>query len=285
MNMKTFGIPVWILFAVMFLSCDRNTDDVADVLTGCWIKPVHEAPYWKYEKAQALTENRPGVSFGPQNQYIERRNISMIEEFQCVDYSGEWKRNDSMLSISWGYNDPYNSPKADYQWKIISVDEKYLTIEKTEEKYQPGFSPTDVFVKTKNHYTVDRVFEFINSLDHDVEYIYNGVYRSNMPSDQLQYILDRLNEKPYTHREGWNVTGYLHHQTQQITVFPRLFDMKNKAYQSDWLKSMNDFQLIEEPGYIIFLHVPEGTEKEWVERFKSYDFVDWAELSIYVGGM
>jgi hypothetical protein len=150
--------------------------------------------------------------------------------------------------------------------------------------YHEDFEPTTVLVKTKNYFTIDKVFDFINSFDHTVEYIYNGVYHSTMPSDSLQYILDCLNAKPYTNDgNAWFVNGYLHYLTNQITIFPRLFDMKNKDYQADWLKSMVDYKLVEQTnensGYIIFFHVPEGTEKEWEAKFKEYEFVEWTDLN------
>lgn len=146
------------------------------------------------------------------------------------------------------------------------------------------FVPTDVIIKTKGHFTIDKVFEFINGLDHDVESIYSGVYNSDLPSDSLKYVLNHLNSKPYTNSSVWKVGGYLHYQTNQITVFPRLFKIKNKDYQDDWLNTMNILKLVEKTndetsGYIIYFHVPEGQEKEWVAKFKILDFVEWAELN------
>lgn len=149
------------------------------------------------------------------------------------------------------------------------------------------FVPTDVIVKTKGYFTIDKVFDFINSFDHEVEYIKYGKYTSNLPSDSLQYVLDYLNAKPYTHNNVWHVTGYLHYQTQQITIFSRLFQIKDKEYQADWLKSIKKLQLVEDTisevsGYIIFFHVPEGKEKEWVEKFKKYDFIERADLNYII---
>jgi hypothetical protein len=145
--------------------------------------------------------------------------------------------------------------------------------------------PTDVFVKIKGYYTIDKVFDFINSFDHDVEYIYSQVYNSDLSSDSLQYVLDYLNAKPYTNDGAqWFVTGYLHYQTKRITIFPRLFHIKNVDYQTDWLASMKFLKLIEQTdgetsGCIIFFHVPEGEEKTWARKFERYDFVEWVNLN------
>jgi hypothetical protein len=145
--------------------------------------------------------------------------------------------------------------------------------------------PTDVLVKTKGYYTIDKIFNFINSFDHDVEYIDDGIYTSGLPSDSLLYVLDYLNAKSYTHDgNAWLVTGYLHYQTQVITIFPKLFNIKNKENQLDWMQSMKTLKLTEQTdnvssGNIIYFHVPEGKEKEWVRKFKEYSFVEWAELN------
>lgn len=147
---------------------------------------------------------------------------------------------------------------------------------------------TDVLVKIKGYYTIDKVFNFINSFDHEVENIKYGFYNSSLHPDSLQYVLDYLNAKPYTHEgDMWYVSGYLHYQTNQITIFPKLFQIKNKEYQSDWVQSMQILQLTEKTdeevsGNIIFFHVPAGEEKVWVDKFKTYDFVEWAELNNYV---
>jgi len=156
-------------------------------------------------------------------------------------------------------------------------------IDKSGEK----FVPTDVLVKTKGYFTIDKVFNWINTLHLDVESINYGIYTSNLPPDSLQYVLDYLNAKPYTHEGVWHVTGYLHYQTKEITVFPKLFQMNNKEYQTDWLNSMQKLKLVEYTnsevsGNIIFFHVPKGEEKEWVEKFKKDDFVEWAELNYIV---
>jgi len=60
--------------------------------------------------------------------------------------------------------------------------------------------------------------------------------------------------------------------------------MKNKAYQEDWIQSMNEYKLVEEfnydySGYIIYFQIPEGTEKYWETEFKKLEFVEWTELN------
>jgi hypothetical protein len=152
----------------------------------------------------------------------------------------------------------------------------------------PELVPTDVIVKTRKDFTIDKVFGFVNQYDHRVEYIYSTYYISSLPPDSLQYVLDYLNAKPYTNRPDWPVSGYRHYLTGVIHIFPRLYDINNKDNQQDWLQSMKALKLTEVTdrddfnGSIIFFHVPAGTEKQWVAKFKKLSFVDWAETNNYV---
>ncbi|MFD1552951.1 hypothetical protein DNU06_15895 [Putridiphycobacter roseus] len=151
-----------------------------------------------------------------------------------------------------------------------------------------AYVPTDVLVKIKGDYTVDKVFDFINSLDHEVEQIHSQVYTSELHADSLQYVLDYLQAKTYTNDgNGSLVYGRLDNQTNGIKIFPTLFDMNNSSYQADWLSAMQILKLKEETssetaGCTIFFHVPAGQEKEWVKNFEEYDFVEWAELNYII---
>lgn len=156
---------------------------------------------------------------------------------------------------------------------------------KNDEAYIEQYVPTDVLVKIKANYTIDKVFHFINSFDHDVENIHALVYTADLPPDSLQYVLNYLNAKPYANDgKSWPVHGYLDYHTRQITIFPRLLNMKNAEYQKDWLESIDLLKLTqrtetETGSCIIYFHVPKGEEKLWEKKFEEFDFVEWAELN------
>lgn len=147
------------------------------------------------------------------------------------------------------------------------------------------FVPEEVFVGIKSGTNINTIFDFINQFDHKVENINSLTFTSDLPSDSLQYTLDFLNEKTYTNDGiNWFVTGYLHYQTNEITIFPRLFQMDNEEYQTDWLNSMETLELDEKHNIdlnsgIIRFYVPKGKEIEWKNRFENYSIVDWAELN------
>lgn len=171
-----------------------------------------------------------------------------------------------------------------FSLSLISC-EKEIDDEPTNEENR--FAPTDVFVKIKGGYTIDKVFKFIDRFDHEVEEINSLKFTSSLSSDSLQYTLDYLNAKPYTNDGNtWFVTGYLHYLTNEITIFPILYNIKNTTYQEDWLESMEILKLKEDTisetaGCIIYFHVPKGEERLWEKVFKKYEFVEWAELNYY----
>jgi hypothetical protein len=153
---------------------------------------------------------------------------------------------------------------------------------------KPKYAPTDVLVQTKKTFTIDKVFDFINSYDFEVESITNSFYTSSLPSDSLQYVLNYLNGKPYLNDgSNWTVDGYLHYETQVIYVFPRIFNARDLKNQADWLATIKFLKLKEVTdhpvvgGSIIFFHVPEKEERSWAEKFKKLSFVEWAEVNSY----
>ena len=150
------------------------------------------------------------------------------------------------------------------------------------------FVPREVSVGIKSGTNINAVFRFINQFDHKVDNINSLTFTSDLPSDSLQYVLDFLNEKTYTNDGiNWSVTGYLHYQTNQITIFPRLFGMDNLEYQNDWLSAMDELRLDEKHNIklntgIIRFYVPIGRELEWKNQFENYNIVDWAEPNYIV---
>ena len=158
----------------------------------------------------------------------------------------------------------------------------------TDLKFDLRFVPTDVIVKTKGYYTIDKVFDFINSFDHDVGRITSRIYTSALPPDSLSYVFNYIIRKTYTNDGGnkWFL-AYVDYDTKIITILPKLYDIKNKDNQSDWLQTKDILKLSEETDIEtsankICFHVPEGQEKEWVKKFEKYDFVIWAKLNYIV---
>src|SRR5690606_36933897 len=106
------------------------------------------------------------------------------------------------------------------------------------------FVPTDVLVKTNPDFTIQQLFELVNSLGLDVEYVSGMSYTSLFPADSLDSILSMLREKPYLNAY-WETNGYVSTVTGELLFFPRFADVTNTEYQTDWLSTMDDLQLFE----------------------------------------
>ena len=145
------------------------------------------------------------------------------------------------------------------------------------------FYPGQITVVTKTFFTMDMVFDLINSFEHEVLYITGVCYISTMPSDSLLYVAYGIRDKPYV----VGLAYALHFMTNKITLNLWLYDMKNNNYQEDWLKTINDYQLVEVmneeryEGYNIIFNVPEGTERQWEGKFMEYEFVETVRLSYF----
>jgi hypothetical protein len=141
--------------------------------------------------------------------------------------------------------------------------------------YYTYFTPREVVVRINSDITINEVFEFINSFEHDVPYL-DKTYGSSMPTDSMQHILNNLKTKPYIKIGSWN-------NVYQIAIWITLSDMKNKEYQADWLETMSNYKLVEYNFsyhlYNICFQVPEGKEKEWKAKFEMSDLVNWADLN------
>ena len=118
------------------------------------------------------------------------------------------------------------------------------------------------------------VFDFIDLFDRKVLNIHKlgngGEYVSSMPEDNLDYIVNSLKAKPYFS----SVHGYWDGQLCLDLVFN---NMENITYRTDWFKTMNDYKLAEittvHGWFIIDFEVPDGKEREWMEKFNTYEFV------------
>ena len=147
--------------------------------------------------------------------------------------------------------------------------------------YHPHFYPSSVRVTTKPNFPIEKVFDFINSLDHEVMCIENVWYKSTMSAENLIPIRDVLRSKPYISCPYYA----LHYLTNEPYFRFWLCGIKNRDYQVDWFKTIDEYQLIEinEYGeYDIHFWVIEGTEKEWKAKFEEYDFVESVELSYWI---
>jgi len=157
---------------------------------------------------------------------------------------------------------------GEYSEPLLALDYSYKKPKEVGVYYSDAYT-------FENKITIRDVFEFINLFDHKVLNIHklgSEGYISSMPKDSLDYIVSDLNAKPYFSR----VHGYW--KEGQLIINVTMSNMESIDYQADWFKTMNDYKLTEVTTiyswFIIDFEVPDGKEKEWMEKFKTHKFVN-----------
>jgi len=146
----------------------------------------------------------------------------------------------------------------------------------------PEYVPSSVLVRLIPSYSIVNTFEFINSLELEVEVISSKVYLSELPVDSLEYIKNYLSARIYLNNDC-SCDCYVNEQNK-ISIYPLLYFMNDTVNQNDWIKCMNNLLLTEQlddgsRGYYINFHVPVGEEKEWIDLFNQYEFVETASYN------
>lgn len=135
--MKILTKILLLLFCITLIGCEETIESKihhSGPIIGSWINPQYIDTLWRYERANALQVNGPGFTLNPDGLIVERKNSGWCgtPPITYANYDGTWAKKDSLITIIvdyWG-------GKADYQWKVISVDDRYLTVDKVKEEYQ-----------------------------------------------------------------------------------------------------------------------------------------------------
>ncbi|MEZ5105661.1 MAG: hypothetical protein R2757_14275 [Draconibacterium sp.] len=127
--MKTVIYSLLFLTILLFVSC--NEDEVAEInnsteLIGFWGNRVVNDTIYTFERLDSLKDNDYGFTFKTGEIFMERANTGWCgtPPVSYTNYNGTWSQNDSIINISvayWG-------GMADYQWKIVHIDNNTLTI-------------------------------------------------------------------------------------------------------------------------------------------------------------
>lgn len=135
--MKTILITCFVTLALF--SCREDADLVLsgnNNLVGTWVYPQYNDTLITYTKAAGLIENEPGYTFKADNSLISRQNSSWCgtPPITTADYEGTWSWSDSIVTIS----TDYWGGKADFTWRVISLDNNRLVITVLTSDYQEG---------------------------------------------------------------------------------------------------------------------------------------------------
>ena len=134
--MTSFARSIVLLIVISLLSCEDKPENPAaghDLLIGTWFNPQYNDSIVTYEKSNGLVENEYSFSFQEDFTFIERKNTGWCgtPPISYADFEGTWTRNDSFVKITVGFW----GGTVDYRWKILSLDESALKIERLEEAY------------------------------------------------------------------------------------------------------------------------------------------------------
>jgi hypothetical protein len=132
-------IILTILVSVCLFSCkkdDNQTNIGNHKIVGTWINPQYNDTLVTYYRAGNLKENELGFTFKTDNTCVARQNSGWCgtPPITTADYEGTWTSTDSTVNVNVGYW----GGTIDYTWKIISVDDKKLTIATIKVLYQNG---------------------------------------------------------------------------------------------------------------------------------------------------
>ena len=149
----------------------------------------------------------------------------------------------------------------------------------------PGgkFVPGDLMVGIKGEADTKHVLETINALDFKIKQMQGFFYSIPLPPDSLQSLLSLLNTRPYIFCNGFKAYAFYLPSEKCIKMASSLFNMSPQA-QSDFMNLIAQGNWTErhEDGKYLYLKIPNGSERYWLEELKKYDFVKWTELNSYV---
>jgi len=138
---KQYFIILFLSLGILF-SCEDDINHPmvsSDQLIGNWVKPEYVDSFWVYSKASELKADDYGFTFKSGKSFVERKNAGWCgtPPISYADFDGNWQVTDSIIKITvdyWG-------GESDYQWKVISIDNKQLKIYKLKEDYKMQGNP------------------------------------------------------------------------------------------------------------------------------------------------
>jgi hypothetical protein len=140
--MKKLHFLILLFSAGILFSCDDDINHPmvsTDQLIGHWVNPEYVDSFWVYTKSTELKADDYGFTFKAGKSFVERKNAGWCgtPPITYGDFDGIWNVNDSTINITveyWG-------GEADYQWKVISINNKNLKIYKLKEDYKMKGNP------------------------------------------------------------------------------------------------------------------------------------------------
>jgi hypothetical protein len=127
--MKAIYKLLLFLSIFVWISCEKDAGPViddSDLLLGYWSNREVMDTLFRFERTGGLKENIYGFEFKTGHSFVERKSTGFCGTPPVIlsDYEGTWSRQDSLIDIEV----PYWGGMEHNQWKIISLDNNFLTI-------------------------------------------------------------------------------------------------------------------------------------------------------------
>ncbi|HYC85106.1 MAG TPA: hypothetical protein VEB86_07780, partial [Chryseosolibacter sp.] len=117
------------------------------------------------------------------------------------------------------------------------------------QEYCSGFEPGVVIFGVTSSFSVGEIAQLTQENNLHIDHIDGAVYESELPADQVDFMVDHLNTKPYINNGGFRaVKGgsvYADHVAGTVRVVCRLSDLTKENYE-DWVATLNLLKLHEQ---------------------------------------
>jgi hypothetical protein len=132
-------LTVLLIFAIPFFwACEKEspiTKKSNQEVMGYWVLPVYGDSLITFSRANSLQENGYGIAMLSDQVCIERKNAGWCgtPPITYADFEGSWSLQlpDSLIVISV----PFWGGIAQYQWKILSIDNQNMEVYRLLEDY------------------------------------------------------------------------------------------------------------------------------------------------------
>ena len=145
------------------------------------------------------------------------------------------------------------------------------------------YAPGEVAFGLQDTVSLEHFAAYIYSLsDISIDEIVFFQYSSFLSPDSVQILKSALESKPYIDSNSVSIT---YTNGTEIIVKFWIKDFKS-GYQSDWLSTMNQFNLAHYPNYFQagILKVEVGKEKEWINYLSNEEIFRFVEPN-YISGI
>jgi hypothetical protein len=155
----------------------------------------------------------------------------------------------------------------------------------TENKVERDFVKGDVLVGIDSTLKLERLFAYVNPLNVTIDHITGYVYTTTMTKDSIPFIKATLNSKSYVNTRGFSATVWPHYQTDIVYNTTNLWNM-TLANQQDYIQTKKFLKMTDKPSSTkyMLIKVPIGQEIYWKNKFKTFSWVQWADLN-EIGGI